>query len=70
MFSPFDVFVEPRVRVVLLFVGQMLHIPSPSPPTSTLLSGLSYKRSYKGESVVNMPRDDRSVGTPPSDGCV
>ena len=46
--SPFDVLVESHGRVVFLFAGQTLPNSSPSPPTSTLLSGLSCRRRCRG----------------------
>ena len=47
--SPFDAFVEPHGRaVLLLFVGQTLPTYSPSPPVLTLLYELSCRRSCRG----------------------
>ena len=51
---PFDVFGEPHGRVGLLFAGQTLPTSSPSPPTSTLLSGLSRRRSCRGVGSQNV----------------
>ena len=68
MISSLDVFVEPHGRAVLLFAGQTLSTSSPSPPTSTLLSGLSCRRSCRDVGSQHAWRQSRRRH--PTFGCV
>ena len=66
MIPPFDVFVEPHGCAILQFVGRTFPTSSPSPPISTLLSGLSCRCSCKVLDP-NTLKDSGTVDTPPSD---
>ena len=54
--SLFDVFVDAHERAVLLVARETLLIYSPSPPTSTLLSGWSCRRSCRDLSSQHTDR--------------
>ena len=67
MISPFHVFVESRGGAIVLFDGRTLPNSSPSPPVSTLLCGLSCRRSCRGYGPQHVERGKRVIGTPPLD---